>query len=51
MQCIKFSETKKGERRKIARRACVKDCIDTKREHGIEIDKQALAICYSECGN
>ena len=29
----------------------VKDCIDTKREHGKEIDKQALAICYSECGN
>ena len=29
---------------------CVEECIRKKTEHGKEIDDQALAICYSECG-
>lgn len=29
---------------------CVEDCIQAKRDAGKEIDDQALAICYSECG-
>jgi len=44
-------EEGKGELMSQVKSPCVKDCIDTKREHGKEIDKQALAICYSECGN
>ena len=29
---------------------CVSDCLQAKADKGIEIDDQAIAICYSECG-
>jgi len=29
---------------------CVEDCIQSKSDEGIEIDDQALAICFSKCG-
>ncbi len=35
---------------KLANSPCVQDCIQAKSEKGITIDDQALAICFSECG-
>ncbi len=34
----------------IAANECVERCIKKKVESGTELDEQALAICYSECG-
>ena len=33
----------------MANKECVQKCIDAKVSEGIELDEQALAICYSEC--
>ena len=48
--CGKFTEVTMAGKRIIGQASkCVEDCISKKREHGKEIDDQALAICYSEC--
>jgi hypothetical protein len=48
--CGKYTEVRMADRRIIGKASqCVEDCIRKKREHGKEIDDQALAICYSEC--
>ena len=48
--CGKYTIIETADRRIIGKASqCVEDCIRKKREHGKEIDDQALAICYSEC--
>lgn len=40
----------KGKLHFVSASSCVQDIIKKKKEDGIEIDDQALAIAYSECG-
>ena len=48
--CGKFTEVQMADTRIIGKASkCVEECISKKRKDGIEIDDQALAICYSEC--
>jgi len=50
-ECGKYTIVKTAGNRVIGTASqCVEKCIQQKREHGKEIDDQALAICYSECG-
>ena len=49
--CGKYTIVKTANTRIIGNASqCVENCVKEKREHGKEIDEQALAICYSECG-
>ena len=49
--CGKYTIVKTANTRIIGNASqCVENCIKEKREHGKEINEQALAICYSECG-
>ena len=48
--CGKYTIVQTADKRIIGNASqCVENCIKEKREHGKEIDDQALAICYSEC--
>ena len=48
--CGKYTVVQTADKRIIGNASqCVENCIKEKREHGKEIDDQALAICYSEC--
>ena len=48
--CGKYTIVQTADKRIIGYASkCVENCIQQKREHGKEIDDQALAICYSEC--
>jgi len=49
--CGKFTTIKSGNKEfVIAANECVERCIKKKVEAGKDLDEQALAICYSECG-
>lgn len=49
--CGRFTTIKAGKKEFIiAANECVERCIKKKVESGTELDEQALAICYSECG-
>lgn len=49
--CGKFTRIKVGNKEfVIAANDCVERCIKKKVEAGVNLDDQALAICYSECG-
>ena len=48
--CGKYTVVQTADKRIIGNASqCVENCIKEKREHGKEINDQALAICYSEC--
>ena len=50
-KCGRFTTIKVGKKEIIiAANDCVEKCVKKKAEAGKEIDEQALAICYSECG-
>ena len=50
-KCGRFTTIKVGKKEIIiAANDCVEKCIKKKSESGKDIDEQALAICYSECG-
>ena len=50
-KCGRFTTIKAGKKEFIiAANECVERCIKKKVESGTELDEQALAICYSECG-
>ena len=50
-KCGRFTTIKQGNKEFIiAANECVERCIKKKVEGGTAIDEQALAICYSECG-
>ena len=49
--CGKYTIVETANKRIIGNASkCVESCIEKKGESGKEIDDQALAICYSECG-
>ena len=50
-KCGKFTTIKAGGKEIIiAANECVERCVKKKADNGTAIDEQALAICYSECG-
>ena len=50
-KCGRFTTIKAGKKEFIiAANECVERCVKKKVESGTELDEQALAICYSECG-
>ena len=50
-KCGRFTTIRVGKKEIIiAANDCVESCIKKKVESGKEINEQALAICYSECG-
>ena len=49
--CGKYTVVETADKRIIGKASqCVEDCIAKKTQNGKEVDDQALAICYSECG-
>ena len=49
--CGKYLTIRQGSKQRVVKASkCVEDCLRKKSDSGIDIDDQAIAICFSECG-
>jgi hypothetical protein len=51
-KCGKYLRVEQGSKVFVIAKAsdCVEKCIQEKADNGVEIDDQAIAVCFSECG-